>query len=83
MDLAAHALGYSTLWFTLFDKKAMREILDVARERVPLALVCVGKPASSMPVPRKAVKEKVRYLRSAEAAGSFIPLLSSCFFSIL
>jgi hypothetical protein len=36
----------------------------VARERMPLALVCLGKPASNMPaVPRKEVKEKVRYLR--------------------
>jgi len=64
MHLAAHALGYSTLWFTLFDKKAMREILDVARQRMPLALVCLGKPASNMPaVQRKDVKEKVRYIR--------------------
>jgi nitroreductase len=64
MHLAAHALGYSTLWFTLFDKKTMRGILDVAQDRAPLALVCLGKPASNMPaVSRKEVKEKVRYLR--------------------
>ncbi len=64
MHLAAHALGYSTLWFTLFDKKAMRGILDVARERTPLALICLGKPGTDMPViPRKELKEKVRYIR--------------------
>ncbi|MGD2127082.1 MAG: nitroreductase family protein [Desulfobacteraceae bacterium] len=63
MHLAAHALGLSSLWFTLYDKKAMREILDIDAEKTPLALVCIGKPGSEIPsVPRKDVKEKTRYI---------------------
>jgi nitroreductase len=64
MHLAAHALGLSSLWFTLFDKKAMREILGIAPEKTPLALICIGKPGSPpIPVPRKEVKEKTIYIR--------------------
>jgi 5,6-dimethylbenzimidazole synthase len=64
VHLAAHALGYSTLWFTLFDKKIIREILGVPLQKVPLAMVCLGRPASEIPaVPRKSLEEKVRYLR--------------------
>jgi 5,6-dimethylbenzimidazole synthase len=63
MHLAAHALDLSSLWFTLFDKKAMREILGIASEKTPLALICIGKPkASSAPVPRREVKEKTTYI---------------------
>jgi nitroreductase len=63
MHLAAHALGLSSLWFTLFDKKAMREILGIATEKTPLALICLGKPkAPSAPVPRKEVKERTTYV---------------------
>ncbi len=64
MHLAAHALGLSSLWFTLFDKKAMREILGIGPEKIPLALICLGKPGSPPPpVPRKVVKEKTTYIR--------------------
>ncbi len=64
VHLAAHALGYSTLWFTLFDKKIMRQILGVPLEKMPLAMVCLGRAASEIPaVPRKELKEKVRYIR--------------------
>ncbi|MBI4442245.1 MAG: nitroreductase family protein [Acidobacteria bacterium] len=64
MHLAAHALGLGSLWFTLFDKKAMREILGIVPEKTPLALVCIGKPASvSVAPPRKGVQEKTSYLR--------------------
>jgi hypothetical protein len=27
---AAHSFGLGTLWFTLFDKKAVRAILDIS-----------------------------------------------------
>jgi nitroreductase len=64
MHLAAHALGLSSLWFTLFDKKALREILGIAPEKTPLALICLGKPGGPLtPVPRKEVKEKAIYIR--------------------
>lgn len=64
MHLAAHALGLSSLWFTLFDKKTLREILGVSSEKMPLALICIGKPATQpSPTPRKDPKEKTIYLR--------------------
>jgi 5,6-dimethylbenzimidazole synthase len=64
LHLAAHALGLSSLWFTLFDKRAMREILGVAPEKRVLALICVGRPESlPAPTPRKNIKEKSIYIR--------------------
>lgn len=64
MHLAAHALGLSSLWFTLFDKKALREILNIAPEKMPLALICIGKPESlPAPIPRKNINDKVIYIR--------------------
>jgi len=59
MLLTAHALGLGSLWFTLFDKDALRKILEIPPEKTPVSLVCIGKP-EKMPesVPRKNVKEK-------------------------
>lgn len=64
MHLAAHALGLGSLWFTLFDKKPMREILDTVPEKTPLGLVCIGKMDGEPPqTPRKGVKEKTIFIR--------------------
>jgi nitroreductase len=64
MHLAAHSLGLGSLWFTLFDKKALRGILGIDGAKVPLALVCLGKRASDIrEIPRKAVIDKTTYLR--------------------
>ncbi|MDD3845369.1 MAG: nitroreductase family protein [Syntrophorhabdaceae bacterium] len=64
MHLAACSLGLGSLWFTLFDKKAIREILGIDGAKMPLALICLGKCASPLrEVPRKAVKDKTTYLR--------------------
>jgi len=63
MHLAAHSMGLSTLWFTLFDKKNMRGILSMDPGKTPLALVCLGKAASPpSPMARKELKEKITYL---------------------
>ena len=63
MHLAAHALGISSLWFTFFDKKAMREILGIDQKKTPLALVCLGKPSeAALQTRRKDVKEKTTYI---------------------
>jgi 5,6-dimethylbenzimidazole synthase len=63
MQLAAFALGYATLWFTLFDKKMMREILGVPEEKVPVALLCLGKASAEIPqTPRKGYKDKATFL---------------------
>jgi nitroreductase len=64
MHLAAHAMGLSSLWFTLFEKKVMRGILSIVPEKTILALICLGKPATPpASVPRKEVKEKTIYIR--------------------
>ena len=64
MNLAAHALGLGSLWFTMFDKKPMRKLLSVAPEKTPLGLVCIGKTDGESPrTPRKDVKEKTTFIR--------------------
>jgi len=64
MHLAAHSLGIGSLWFTFFDKKAMREILGIDPEKTPLALVCLGKPSGEpLQTRRKDIREKTIYIR--------------------
>ena len=64
IHLAAHALGLNSLWFTLFDKAAMREILGIDPAKTPLALVCLGKAGGELlQTRRKDVKEKTTYIR--------------------
>ncbi len=64
MHLSAHALGLGTLWFTLFDRNEIRKILDIPQDKVPLAIICVGKPEGDIPTPpRKDIKEKVTFIR--------------------
>jgi nitroreductase len=63
MMLAAQTLGLGTLWFTLFDRKALGQILEIDPEKTPLSVVCLGKPAGPLPtVPRKEAKEKTRFI---------------------
>ncbi len=64
IHLMAYSLGLGSLWYTLFDKKAMKEILSIDPGKTPLALICLGKPgAASTPTSRKDVKERTTYLR--------------------
>ncbi len=64
MLLAAHALGLGSLWFTLFDKRVLREILEIESGMDPIALIILGKAAAEpLNTPRVAVKDKVRYLK--------------------
>ncbi|MBP1746965.1 MAG: nitroreductase [Deltaproteobacteria bacterium] len=64
IHLAAHSFGLGTLWFTLFDKKVLRGILEIGEDKTPVALVLLGKPgASPTAMPRKNVKDKTRYIR--------------------
>jgi nitroreductase len=63
MLLAAHAAGIGTLWFTFFEKAAVRVILGIAPEKTPLALICAGRPAGeTAQVPRKDAEKKTIYL---------------------
>lgn len=60
--LTAHSLGLGSLWFTLFEKDALMEILSIEPERDPVALICVGKPAGEpFKTSRKTVQEKTTY----------------------
>ena len=64
IHLAAHALGFGSLWFTFFDKKAIREILGIDPEKTPIGLVCLGKAGGDpTPAPRKDVKKKTTYIK--------------------
>ena len=45
MLLASHALGIGSVWFTLFDKKSVKKLLNIEGNKVPLAFVCLGKSA--------------------------------------
>jgi nitroreductase len=64
MLLAAHALGLGSLWFTLFERDAVRRILAIGEDKIPLALVCIGQAAAeTAAVPRKDVMQKTTYLR--------------------
>jgi len=63
MHLAAHSLGLGSLWFTLFDKKEVRKILNIDQTKTPITLVCLGKKAQEpQPMPRKNVKDKITYI---------------------
>ncbi|MBN1308239.1 MAG: nitroreductase family protein [Chitinispirillaceae bacterium] len=64
MLLAAQAIGLSTLWFTMFDKENIKQLLGIEGEAVPLSIIMVGKAAVPAPaMPRKSIGETVRYLR--------------------
>lgn len=64
MLLASHGLGWSSLWFTLFDRNVMKQTLGIDPSKEPLALICIGKAAGSpLQSPRKDVKEITRYVR--------------------
>lgn len=63
MMLAAHALGLGTLWFSLYEAGAVRQILGLDPGKDPVALLCVGKPASVAASKRKDFREKTTYLR--------------------
>lgn len=63
MLLAAHGLGLGTLWFSLFEKRDLREILGMGVDRDPIAIVCLGMPSTPpMKAPRENVEKKTRYL---------------------
>lgn len=64
MLLAAHSLKLGSLWYTLFDRNKLREILNLDSEKIPLALVLLGKSAGPpQKVPRKGVEKKTRFVK--------------------
>jgi 5,6-dimethylbenzimidazole synthase len=64
MMLRAHSLNLGTLWFTLFDRDVVREILGVDAQKDPMALICIGKPAEDpVQTPRKDAKKRTTYVK--------------------
>jgi nitroreductase len=64
MMLAARALGIGSLWYTLFDKNRVSQVLSLAPEKKPLSIICLGKPAGEpAPVGRKPVPERMVFIR--------------------
>jgi 5,6-dimethylbenzimidazole synthase len=62
MLLAAHALGVSTLWFSLYDTEKIKEILGIPMELDVVSIVVAGyavEPPKS--IPRKNVMELTVY----------------------
>jgi len=63
MLLASHALGLGSVWFTLFDKESVKELLNIDDNKLPLAFVCLGKPAKEAPkTARKPITEKTVFI---------------------
>jgi nitroreductase len=64
MLLTAHSLELGSLWFTLFEAHAVRNLLGTAPDKEPLALVCIGKPAKQpAQTGRKGVNHKTSWVR--------------------
>ena len=64
MLLVAHSLGLGSLWFTLFDKNSIKDLLEIDENKTPLALICIGKAAKEAPkTARKEIAKKTTYIR--------------------
>jgi nitroreductase len=58
MLLAAHSVGVSTLWFSLYDTSKIKEILEIPAELDVVSMIVTGYPADPpKSMPRKDVKE--------------------------
>ncbi len=63
MLLASHALALGSIWFTLFDKESVKELLNIDDNKVPLAFVGLGKPAKeSAKTTRKSIAKKIVFI---------------------
>ena len=61
MLLMAYSLGLAGLWYTLFDQKTVKGLLNVPEDRTVCGLICLGKPgAEPLQTPRKLIEELVR-----------------------
>ncbi len=58
MLLAAHGLGLASLWFSLYEKDKVREIIGISPEMDLVSMIVLGYAAGEVPnVPRKPVAE--------------------------
>ena len=69
MMLMAHSLGLGTLWFTLFNKDVVREILGVDGEKMPLALICMANPLRTRCRQREKASGTRRGMRNRQRCG--------------
>jgi len=64
MQLAAHAEGLGSLWFTFYHREEMKKILDIKASREIIALVCLGKSTGEPTrTPRKSAADKTTYIK--------------------
>lgn len=63
MLLAAHALGLGSLWYTLYDKEKVKQILGISPHIDLVSMVVIGYPAA-VPgsVPRKPLEDLMTVL---------------------
>lgn len=60
-QLAANALGLSSIWIGMFDENEVQKILNT--DLVPSSILCVGYPAKKRPPKsRRNLKELIRVL---------------------
>ncbi len=58
--LAAHALGYGTCWVGAFDDEKVSSIVNAPKDRIPVAIITIGKPRGREPItPRLGIEEFV------------------------
>lgn len=61
--LAATDIGLGSLWFSLFERREIEQILGVDNQKELLAIVCLGYCDDTSPqTGRKDISEKVMYL---------------------
>lgn len=64
MMLAAEAEDLSTLWFTMYNKDILKNIIECNKALVPVAIVFVGKEAAPSPaLPRKSIEDVINYIK--------------------
>ncbi|MCR4400949.1 MAG: nitroreductase family protein, partial [Syntrophomonadaceae bacterium] len=64
MLLAAHALGYGACWVGAFQERAVAAVLALPQGFRVVALVPLGRPAESPPMPpRRRLEDVVRWER--------------------
>ncbi len=57
-QLAAHALGLSSVWIGMIDEEKMKQLLEI--DLVPSSLLCIGYPEKIlMPKPKRNLKELI------------------------
>ncbi|MEM2856080.1 MAG: nitroreductase family protein [Candidatus Nitrosocaldaceae archaeon] len=55
-QLAAHALGLSSIWIGMFDEKKVMDIINT--ELIPSSILCIGYPKKLLhPKPKRNIKE--------------------------